>query len=80
MATSQNIVIRTDVECRAVRLYQMQLMFRAGGEYTSEYLAEHFSVTPVTIRKDLRTLGRIGLPLVCVTETRWRLMDEGRER
>jgi len=34
-------------------------------------------VTPVTIRKDLNALGRIGLPLICVTETRWRLVKEG---
>jgi predicted DNA-binding transcriptional regulator YafY len=72
-----NVRLMTDVECRAVRLYKMRLMFLAGGSYTSAELAEHFNVTPVTIRKDLNALGRIGLPLICVTETRWRLVKEG---
>ena len=51
-----NVRLMTDVECRAVRLYKMRLMFLAGGAYTSAELAEHFNVTPVTIRKDLNDL------------------------
>jgi predicted DNA-binding transcriptional regulator YafY len=79
MDTSRQAIVQlTDVECRAVRLYKMRLMFMEGGAYTSAELADRFHVTAVTIRKDLAALsGRLGLPLVCITETRWRLMDNG---